>query len=307
MSRRSRARLLAGSTEGLYAFGAVERRAFDGRGVTALARADARTWALVDGRAVWRAEADGPWEEVARLEGDPGTCLAWTPPGLLVGTAGAHLFRLDDGRLSRVEAFERVEGRRAWYTPWGDPPDTRSISAVAGGAVYVNVHVGGVARSTDGGRSWHPTLDIEADVHQALCHPRREGSVLAAAAVGLGLSDDGGASWRFETAGLHARYLRAVAVAGEYALVSASTGPGGKRAAIYRRRLGGADPFERCRQGLPEWFPSNIDTGCLAASGMTVAVGTDEGLVFLSADAGASWELVAKDLPPVQSVLIVRP
>ncbi|MBI2461605.1 MAG: hypothetical protein HYV61_09010 [Candidatus Rokubacteria bacterium] len=293
-----------GSTDGLYGFGAAGRRAFDGHEVTALAREAARAWALVDGRAVWRSRPDGAWEEVARLEAGPATCLAATAPGLLVGTAGAHLFRLDDGRLRRVEAFERVEGRRAWHTPWGDPPDTRSISADAGSAVYVNVHVGGVARSTDGGRSWHPTLDIEADVHQVLCHPRREGFVLAAAAVGLGISDDGGRSWRFETAGLHARYLRAVAVAGEYLLVSASTGPGGKRAAIYRKRFGSDGPFERCRQGLPEWFPSNVDTGCLAASGMTVAVGTDEGLVFLSADAGASWELLAKDLPPVQGLVL---
>ncbi|MFQ5520753.1 MAG: hypothetical protein ACE5FK_05100, partial [Candidatus Methylomirabilia bacterium] len=259
--------------------------------------------ALVDGRTIWRSRRDGSWEQLASLP-YPGTCLAPMTAGLLVGTAGAHLLRLEKGRLARVEPLEEVEGRHEWYTPWGEPPDTRSISTDAAGAVYVNVHVGGVVRSTDRGRSWQPTLDIHTDVHQVLAHPARARLVLAAAAVGLGVSSDRGGSWRFETDGLHARYLRAVAVAGDRVLVSASTGPEGTRAALYRKRLGQNERFERCRQGLPEWFTSNIDTSCLAASGATAAFGTDEGLLFCSTDGGRSWEIVSKDLPRVRCVSI---
>src|SRR5262249_51391316 len=151
---------------------------------------------------------------------------------------------------------ETVPGREAWYTPWGDPPDTRSLAVDRGGTVYANVHVGGVVRSTDGGRSWEPTLDIEADVHQVLAHPRRPGHVFAASAVGLQTTVDAGATWQTVTEGLHATYLRAVAVATGGVLVSASTGPGGRRSALYRRTRAGG-PFERCRGGLPEWFGDN--------------------------------------------------
>lgn len=297
-------RLLVGTAEGLLEFGARERSHLNGREITALAVDEKWWWVLADGRTVWRSPGDGSWEEVVALRDGSGTCLAVTPVGLLVGPAEAHLLRLEEGRLVRLEGFEQVEGRDEWYTPWGDPPDTRSISIAPGGAIYVNVHVGGVARSTDGGRSWHPTLDIHADVHQVFCDPAREGVVLVAAAAGLGISIDGGDSWRFETRGLHGHYLRAVAVAGDHILVSASTGPGSKRAALYRRQLGQNERFEKCRQGLPGWFGSNIDTFCLTASGRIAAVGTDDGLVFRSTDAGASWETVAKDLPPVRCVSI---
>jgi len=290
-------RLLVGTADGLYELGARERRHLNGHEITALAGDGGGWWALVDGGTLWRSPGDGSWEKVADLQDGPGTCLGVTRAGLLVGTAGAHLLHLDGRRLVRVEEFEQVEGRKEWHTPWGDPPDTRSISADQAGGVYVNVHVGGVVRSTDGGRSWRPTLDIDADVHQVLAHPTRAHAVFAAAAVGLGMSDDAGDSWRFETEGLHARYLRAVAVAGDHLLVSASTGPGGKRAALYRRRLGESEKFERCRQGLPEWFGSNIDTGCLAASGVTVAFGLTRGSYshpLMRARAGSGWRRISR-------------
>lgn len=297
-------RLLVGTSDGLYELGARERSHLNGHEITALAGDGRWGWALVDGRTLWRSPSDGSWDKVADFQDGPGTCLAVTAAGLLVGTAGAHLWHLEGRRLVRVEEFEQVEGRKEWHTPWGDPPDTRSISTDQAGIVYVNVHVGGVVRTMDGGRSWRPTLDIHADVHQVLAHPTRAHAVFAAAAVGLGMSDDGGDSWRFETEGLHARYLRAVAVAGDHLLVSASTGPGGKRAALYRRRLGESEKFERCGKGLPEWFGSNIDTGCLTASGVTVAFGTDEGFLFVSTDAGASWERMGKDLPAIRCVQV---
>lgn len=47
----------------------------------------------------------------------------------------------------------------------GGPPDTRSITE-DGDTVYVNVHVGGVLRSSDQGESWQPTIDIGADIHR---------------------------------------------------------------------------------------------------------------------------------------------
>src|SRR5262245_35078335 len=154
--------------------------AHDAHTVTALAREGERTWAIVDGTTLWASDDGG--RTVASVAGPAATCLAPTATGLLIGTEESHLRRLEGDRLVSVASFEAVEGRESWYTPWGDPADVRSVAAAAPGSpIYVNVHVGGVVRSPDGGRSWKPTLDIEVDVHQVIAHPDRLEVVLVAA------------------------------------------------------------------------------------------------------------------------------
>ena len=299
-------RIFVGTASGLWALEGETSRPVEvlaGRSVTALALGPGSVWTVVDGAALWELR-DGAWATRASIDGPPATCVAPTVAGVLIGTEQAHLLRLTAAGRARVEPFEIVEGRNAWYTPWGDPADVRSITVARDGAVYVNVHVGGVARSRDGGTSWAPTVDIERDVHQVLAHPTRAEIVMVAAADGFGLSRDGGDSWHFATAGLHAHYLRAVAVAGDHVLVSASTGFRGRRSAIYRKRLDGGRRFERCSEGLPAWFDDNVDTGCLAAAGPLAVFGTGDGRLYRSLDAGASWDLALKGLPPVGCVAV---
>jgi hypothetical protein len=271
--------------------------------VAALAPDRGALWALLEGQALARRSQEGKWGEVAQVPGGEAGCVLPTPAGLLVGGSRARLLRLAGEALEPVESFERVPGRDGWYTPWGGPPAVRSLSHDAV-RTYVNVHVGGIPASSDGGRTWKPTLDVDADAHQVLALAEDSGSVLAATARGLAISEDEGASWRFETDGLAATYCRAVAVAGETCLLTASQGPRGGKSAVYRRRIADSGPFERCRQGLPEWFDANIDTHCLAAAGDACAFGTREGAVYASQDAGATWELVEEGLPPVRCVLI---
>ena len=297
-------RILLGTEGGLWerrgdAFEPVEK--FAAREVTALARDGARTWALVEGRALWVTRDRGLWQEHSSIDGPAATCLAPTPGGLLVGTAQAHLLRLVNGKLRRVESFETVAGRDEWYTPWGDPADVRSIAVAGNGTIHVNVHVGGVARSRDGGVSWAPTVDVETDVHQVHAHPTRPNVVLVAAYEGFGISRDGGDSWQFVTDGMHAHYARAVVVSGDTVLVSASTGPRGRRSALYRKPLDGETPFERCHDRLP-WFDDNIDTACLEAAGPVVVFGTEDGRVFRSLDGGEHWELVTKGMPSARCI-----
>ena len=117
-------------------------------------------------------------------------------------------------------------------------------------------------------------------------------------------SRDGGASWRFVTEGMHAHYLRAVAASDDTVLVSASSGPGGRRAALYRGHLDADAAFEQCTDGLPTWFGDNVDTGCLAALGSFVACGTEDGRVFRSLDGGRSWDAAAKGLAPVTCLML---
>jgi hypothetical protein len=300
------ATILLGTDDGLHAVGDSRAGLLEGRRVAALARGPDAVWAVVDGAELW-SDVTGAGSLVAASVGLRLNCLALGEGWLLAGTAEAHLLRLQEGMLRRVEGFDRAEGRDGWYTPWGGPPDVRSLAVGADGVVYAGVHVGGILRGDDGGQVWTPTIEVDADVHEVLADPGTPGRLLAATARGLAASDDAGRGWAFLTAGLHADYCRAVALAGDTVLLSCSAGPGGQRAAVYRRPLaaGPAEPFERCRAGLPDWFDGNVDTACLDADGAAAAIGTGTGQAYLSADAGATWRQVADGLAPVRCVLLV--
>jgi hypothetical protein len=231
-------------------------------------------------------------------------CVLDGPDGVLAGSSGAHLLRPGPaGGLEPVGSFEAIPSRHRWYTPWGGPPDTRSLAAAPDGTVFVNVHVGGVWRADPGLTGWEEVVEVDADAHQVAVDPAT-GAVVVAAAVGFGVSRDGGRTFSFDDDGLHGSYCRAVAVGAGRVFVTASTGPGSRRGALYRRDLSGHGPFHRCAKGLPEWFPFNLDTHQLAAAGSEVALGTDDGRVWRSTDAGATWELVAEGLGPVHCVAV---
>jgi len=296
-------KLIVAARDGLHQFddrgqaGEVEH---PGTFVTAVAPARSELWAVLDGSHIWH-ELGGDWRHVADIGPFRATCLAFVDEDVLVGSSEARLFRISGETVEPDTAFDAAEGRSTWYTPWGGPPDTRSI-AEWDDDVYVNVHVGGILHSRDRGAHWTPTIDIDADVHQVTT---AEGLVLAACAGGLAVSTDSGATWSFRTQGLEARYARAVAVCGEAVLVSSSNGPRGGRAAVYRAGLADGT-FERCLAG-PGWFEENIDTYCLDAlpDGSFVAFGTSEGRVYASTDLGATWVECASGLPPVQRVLVM--
>jgi hypothetical protein len=300
MRQTEHVQLMVGTDDGLYELtDAAPRRLRDGK-VTHLAAGSTGAWMIANDRIEPLTEPSP--EDLALPDGLKPRCLLATPEALFIGTSEAHLYRSESGEVSLVEGFDRAEGRERWHTPWGGPPDTRSMARDAGGSMYANVHVGGVLRSADG-QDWQPTMDIEADVHEVGAHPTVAGCVLVASARGLGLSFDGAATWEFTRDGLHSSYARAVAVDDEMLFISASAGPRGGRAALYRRPLRGDGPLERCRSGLPEWFEGNIDSGCLVASGGEVAFGTQGGQVYASQDDGSTWSQASRDLPPVRALL----
>ena len=299
------ATILLGTDDGIRVLGASGGAQLPGRLVASVAQGPDGVWALVGPDELWRAADGDGWRHVATAAGPQPACLDAGGGQVLVGTAEAHLERLDGGQFRRVGAFDAVEGRDAWYTPWGGPPAVRWIARAADGALLVNVHVGGILRSADEGATWTATIDLHADVHQVTGDPGDPARVLAATARGLADSADAGRTWRFASAGMHASYCRAVALAGDTVLVSCSTGPGARQAALYRRPLADPDaPFERCREGLPAWFAGNLDSGCVAAAGPLVALGCGNGEAFRSEDGGRTWQRVADPGAPVRSVLV---
>ena len=301
------ARVEVATRAGLHRFdedGASLGVELEGRDVSSLSPDRDERWAILDRREVWHDAGDG-WRHIAAPGNVALTRIVAVDDAVYVGTAEAHLLRFvgDDQPLETIVSFEAVEGRDGWYTPWGGPPDVRSI-ANWDEDVYVNVHVGGIPHTDDGGATWQPTIDVDADVHQVTT---AEGLVIAACAGGVAVSRDRGASWTYRTDGLDTHYSRAVAVCGDVLLASASRGPRGGEAAVYRGAVDETGAFERCRGGLPDAFDGNVDTYRLDALrlGSVAAFGTEDGRAFVSRDAGATWSLLAEGVGDIRRVLVL--
>ncbi len=302
--------------DGLYVLdGDVTSHELAGRGVRGLTAADdGCVIAILDGNTIGRRSGDGAWNILARSDAELSVCLI-SQGETFVGTdSNAGLMRLVDGRLEAVNSFDHVRSRETWYAGAaivdgkvvGPPLGVRSMSATKDGSVlFANVHVGGIPRSTDRGVSWHPTIDIESDVHQVACSSFRSNVVVAAAAVGLCISHDAGESWVIETDGLHEPHCLAAAFIGNEVFVSASEHPFSEKGAVYRRALGGGDPFVPVGGGLPRWTTGVVDTACMTASGTKAAIVDQAGNVYISSDAGCTWSRKASGLTGASAAAFV--
>lgn len=282
--------LLVGTTAGAYSIGDSTDELIGGTRINDITRDDTGFWAA-DGEG--RVHHNG---EVATSlpQGAAALCVQPSPETVWVGSTQARLFAFDNGEVTEDEFFANAPGRDAWYTPWGAPADVRSMALDADHTLYVNVHVGGILRYDNTGLV--PTVDISADVHQVAAHPTERGAIFAATARGLAFSHNGH-DFDFRTGGLHAPYCRAVTVLDDRVVFTASTGPRTSRGRVYTCPLW-EDAIEPLTSDLPEWFDDNVDTHCLASDGSTVWVGHDD-QVWRSDDRGATWSVLAGDLPKI--------
>ncbi len=265
-----------------------------------------RVLAIVGGHSLCRRSADGEWTEIAKSEFDLSCCV---PVGnvIFVGTDDAQILRVGlDGTQQRLTGFDAVAGRDKWYAGSaiidgkrvGPPLGIRSMAATCDGAVLLaNVHVGGVPRSTDSGLTWQPTIDIDSDVHQVCAHPTRPNLVIAAAAVGLCMSSNAGATWTIEQRGLHALHCSAVAFGRNDIFVSASTDPFAAQGAVYRRPIDGNGPLQPLGGGMPPWINGKADTDCIVTRDSMAAAIDRSGCLYVSHDDGATWSCPWDRLP----------
>jgi hypothetical protein len=270
--------------------------------------------AVVGQHSVRRRTASGEWVTVAESELELSCCMA-VRDILYVGTDDARMLRLshEGGVLDAIEGFDRVAGRDTWFAGSaivngqrvGPPLGIRSAAANADGSVlFANVHVGGIPRSVDGGRTWQPTIDIHSDVHEVRGHPADPDIVAAASAVGLCISRDAGATWIVERDGLHASHCSAVAFSGEDILVSAATDPFAAQGRVYRRPIRTDGTLAAVEDGMPAWTEGKVDTGCIATHGSTIAVADRGGNLYLSHEFGRAWICRSTGLPAPSGVLI---
>jgi hypothetical protein len=307
--------LAATWSDGLFVFARETRhQELAGHSVRALARdQDGGALAIVDGHSLCRRTCEGEWSTIASSQLDL-ACLAVVGDVMYLGTDDARVLRVSqNGKIDPLSGFETIPGRDTWYAGSalingqlvGPPLGVRSMTATSdGAALLANVHVGGIPRSTDGGVTWQPTIDVDSDVHEVCGHPVHPGTVIAAAAIGLCISRDGGGTWTVEKEGLHASYCSAVAFSEEDILVAASTDHFAARGAVYRRPIDGNGLLQRVR-GLPRWLGGIVDTGCIAALGSALAVADKAGNLYASVDAGHSWLHHGNGLPMLSSVLLI--
>jgi len=237
--------------------------------------------AIVGEHSLRRRSPEGEWTAIAKSE-FPLSCCVAIGKVVFVGTDDAHILRVDPNGAKRcLTGFDAVAGRDKWYAgsavidgkQAGPPLGIRSITATCDGAVLLaNVHVGGVPRSTDAGLTWRPTIDIDSDVHQVCAHPTRPAIVIAAAAEGLCISRDAGATWTIEQQGLHAHHCSAVAFGRNDIFVSAATGQFTTQGAVYRRPIDANGPLQPLGGGMLQWIDGVADTNCIASQHSTVAV-----------------------------------
>ncbi|MGC2398408.1 MAG: hypothetical protein WA510_01430 [Acidobacteriaceae bacterium] len=235
---------------------------------------------------------------------------------IFVGTDDARMLKLSHeagGVLDPINSFDSVAGRDAWFAGsaivngqrLGPPLGIRSVAANSNGSIlFANVHVGGIPRSMDGGRTWQPTIDINSDVHEVRAHAANPDLVVAAAAVGLCVSHDAGATWTIESDGLHASYCSAVAFSGDDILVSASIDHFATQGRIYRRPGGPDGDTVAVEGGMPAWTEGIVDTSCIATNGSFIAVADRAGNLYRSDDFGRAWSRKSTGLPTPSGVLI---
>ncbi|MFW9853686.1 MAG: WD40/YVTN/BNR-like repeat-containing protein [Candidatus Thorarchaeota archaeon] len=260
---------------------------------------------IVEGNEVWVGNFERGWEPILKSNLKL-RCIQWFSKNrLLVGTAGARLAWIKDGKLDFISGFDNIKERRTWNTPWGGPPDIRSIAISGNSNIYANIHVGWIGRSFDSGKTWKNIQNgLEKDVHQVATHPTREEVVFAATAWGFHVSFDYGESFVRKWKDMPLNYQRATICFpnDDIYVVSVARGSYGRNAQLYWTDTSG-DTWQQA-SGLPIDIEKNIDTYQLGR------IGSKRGLVVIennqlygTEDQGKSWKKITIIPPRVNQVL----
>ncbi|MGW7684694.1 WD40/YVTN/BNR-like repeat-containing protein [Kribbella sp. NPDC054772] len=283
------------------------------------------TWAEPpEGSIGFPADAGASLERVWQIQpapaAQPGVVYAGTQPSALwKSTDGGVTFELVRGLWDHPHRSEWGAGfgGQAVHTVLPHPTDPERMS--------VAMSTGGVYRTADGGRTWEPANQgIQAKffpdpypefgqcVHKLAAHPDVPERMFAQNHHGVYRSDDGGAIWKSIADGLPSDFGFPIVVHPHepetvyvFPLVAdANRIPTEAKCRVYRSRDAGST-WEPLSAGLPavSYVPVLRDAMTTdTADPAGVYVGTRDGCVYASADAGDSWVEVARHLPDVLTV-----
>jgi len=274
----------------------------------------------------WYDGTQHPWEfkRVWHLEPsltDPDTVYA--------GVEDAALFRSTDG----AHSWQELPGLRGHGTgpKWQPGAGGMCLHSVIldpsnPNRIFIAISAAGAFRTDDGGKTWKPInkglhsnyipdpdAEIGHCVHHIAMNPSRPGVLFMQKHWDVMRSDDAGDSWKEVSGNLPTDFGFVIDVHSHepetiYVVPIKSDGehypPEGKLR-VYRSRSGGNE-WEALTNGLPQSnCYVNVLRDAMAVDSLDscgVYFGTTGGQVYASADAGDTWNPIARDLPAVLSV-----
>jgi hypothetical protein len=284
------------------------------------------TWTEPEGGAiVFPADTGAALGRVWQLQPDH----AERPDVVWAGCEPTSLWRSADGGRS----FELVRGlwdhphRPNWAPGYGGAAVHTVLTERASDRVLVAMSAGGVYASADGATGWEPrnrgisayflpdpSPEYGQCVHKVVADASGPQRLYAQNHHGVYRSDDAGGSWVSIAEGLPSDF-------GFIALASPHTPgtawvmplvadgervPPGGRMRVDRTRDAGAT-WTELGTGLPDscWTVVLRDAACVDTEESTgVYLGTRDGVVYASSDAGETWSVVAEHLPDVLSLRV---
>ena len=316
-------RIYASQTSGW--FGQVVQRSDDG-GVTWNPVGNKFDYAGEAGTHQWYDGTPHPWEFKRVWHLEPSlTC----PNTVFAGAEDAALFHSTDGGDSWKEfAGLRQHGTGAAWQPGAGGMCLHSILLDPANPlrIFIAISAAGAFRTDDGGLSWKPinrglrsqqipdpTAEVGHCVHHIAMHPTRPDTLFMQKHWDVMRSDDAGESWTEISGNLPTDFGFVIDVHAHqpetvYVVPIKSDSehfPMDGQLRVYRSRSGGHE-WEPLAQGLPQ---SNCYVNVLRDA-MTVDsldscgiyFGTTGGQVYVSPDAGDTWQAIVHNLPAVLSV-----
>jgi photosystem II stability/assembly factor-like uncharacterized protein len=293
----------------------------DGRGARCLALDPQNPDTLYVGttdEGIFKSEdGGGTWEKLSGIEHPRITAVAVSPSDgtVYAGTEPSALFVSHDGGGSwrELEGMRNLPSAPTWSfppRPWTSHVRAIVLSYTDSDLVVVGIELGGVLRSTDGGKTWQDQRPgAQPDCHSLFAHSEAPDLLYEAGGGGFARSTDFGDSWEAADEGMDLHYVWGLAADAEdpfLVYASAASGPGrahgggASDAVIYRRMgdgpwqvaLGGLDAFPYALSPDPE------------APGILYA-GFGDGTILRGANAGESWEEIARVAPGLQALAAV--
>jgi photosystem II stability/assembly factor-like uncharacterized protein len=316
-------RLYASQSSGW--FGQLIQRSDDG-GKTWEAMGNKFVYDGVPGTHQWYDGTPHPWEFARVWHLEPS---ATDPDTVYAGVEDAALFRTTDGG----QTWHELPGLRGHASAASWQPGaggmclhTILVDEHRPARIFVAISAAGAFRSDDGGTTWRPvnrglksegipspTAEVGHCVHRIAMHRSRPDVLFMQKHWDVMRSDDGGESWHEVSGNLPSDFGFPIDVHAHepetiYVVPIKSDSehypPEGKLR-VFRSRTGGGE-WEALTRGLPQRdCYVNVLRDAMAVDTLDpcgIYFGTTGGQVYVSADAGDSWNPIVRDLPAVLSV-----